>query len=422
MDPVAFVCLGEELLRTRRSSTTLRTLALPTTVIVGEHDSGLRDAADALAATIPKRRSWSSPTPRTRHKTKTVRPGWPRSSIISPGLMTYDDAQRHHPAGPHRRDAVRDDVKTATLRMALSAITKAQVAGKEQVALPDSDVVGVLRTEIRKRHEAADMYDGGGRAVPRHPRARPRRTCCVRTCPRRSTPRPSTPIVAEEVAAVTATGVGGGKAMGQVVKAVRTRVGDGADGACVAATVKAALGLGAALAPAPPRGTAFVAPVKRTQYHHGTGGVDRGDRAAWEVLDCGGGQPANRGESRWCTAVRKCRRRWSGTSRCGTRSTRARELERPCTVLHRRRRVHRSRVGAGRGHRRDEGHGLRRRDGGSRGVGVPDRVLRDRRRQRCREVVAGDARQRNDGTATPSRDTRRSSTRATGSSATRKTC
>ena len=41
-------------------------------------------------------------------------------------------------------------------------------------------------------------------------------------------------IVAEEVAAVTATGAGGGKAMGQVVKAVRTRVGDGADGARVA--------------------------------------------------------------------------------------------------------------------------------------------------------------------------------------------
>ena len=58
----------------------------------------------------------------------------------------------------------RDDVKVATLRMALAAITKAEVAGKEQVTLSDRDVVGVLRSEMKKRHEAADMYDTGGRA------------------------------------------------------------------------------------------------------------------------------------------------------------------------------------------------------------------------------------------------------------------
>jgi uncharacterized protein YqeY len=50
-----------------------------------------------------------------------------------------------------------------------------------------------------------------------------------------------TAIVAEEVAR---TGAEGQKAMGQVVKAVRERVGAQADGARIAATVKAALGLG----------------------------------------------------------------------------------------------------------------------------------------------------------------------------------
>jgi uncharacterized protein YqeY len=46
-------------------------------------------------------------------------------------------------------------------------------------------------------------------------------------------------IVAEEVANAAATG---GKAMGAVVKAVRERVGSGADGQKIAALVKSALG------------------------------------------------------------------------------------------------------------------------------------------------------------------------------------
>jgi pimeloyl-ACP methyl ester carboxylesterase len=53
MDPVAFTELGEELLTYPSVLDRLATLDLPTTVIVGENDAGLRPAADALAATIP---------------------------------------------------------------------------------------------------------------------------------------------------------------------------------------------------------------------------------------------------------------------------------------------------------------------------------------------------------------------------------
>ena len=53
----------------------------------------------------------------------------------------------------------RDEVKVATLRMALAAITKAEVAGKEQIVLSDAEVVGVLRSEIKKRHDAAEMFE-----------------------------------------------------------------------------------------------------------------------------------------------------------------------------------------------------------------------------------------------------------------------
>jgi uncharacterized protein YqeY len=48
-------------------------------------------------------------------------------------------------------------------------------------------------------------------------------------------------IVAEEVAAAAAQGATGAKAMGQVVKAVRARVGSGADGSVIAGLVKNAL-------------------------------------------------------------------------------------------------------------------------------------------------------------------------------------
>jgi pimeloyl-ACP methyl ester carboxylesterase len=53
MDPIAFTAFGEELLAYPSMLDRLSTLHLPTTVIVGENDTGLRPAADALASTIP---------------------------------------------------------------------------------------------------------------------------------------------------------------------------------------------------------------------------------------------------------------------------------------------------------------------------------------------------------------------------------
>jgi uncharacterized protein len=135
----------------------------------------------------------------------------------------------------------RDETKVATLRMALAAITKAEVAGKEHVTLSDPEVVGVLRTEIKKRHEAAAMYETGGR-TDRAARERAEADVLAGYMPAEIDDAALHAIVAEEVALLDA-GTSGGKAMGVVVKAVRARVGDGADGSRVAAAVKAALGL-----------------------------------------------------------------------------------------------------------------------------------------------------------------------------------
>jgi uncharacterized protein len=136
----------------------------------------------------------------------------------------------------------RDETKVATLRMALAAITKAEVAGKEHATLSDADVVTVLRSEVKKRNDAAEMYDTGGRS-DRAARERAEAEVLAAYMPPSIDDDALNAIVAEEVATVTATGASGGKAMGQVVKAVKERVGESADGSRIATAVKAALGL-----------------------------------------------------------------------------------------------------------------------------------------------------------------------------------
>ena len=58
----------------------------------------------------------------------------------------------------------RDELRSSTLRMVLTAITNAEVAGKEARELTDDDVTGVLASEAKKRREAATAFDDAGRA------------------------------------------------------------------------------------------------------------------------------------------------------------------------------------------------------------------------------------------------------------------
>ena len=57
----------------------------------------------------------------------------------------------------------RDEIRSSTIRMVLTAITNAEVSGKEARELSDDDVVGVLSTEAKKRREAAQAFEDGGR-------------------------------------------------------------------------------------------------------------------------------------------------------------------------------------------------------------------------------------------------------------------
>ncbi len=134
----------------------------------------------------------------------------------------------------------RDETVVATLRILLAAVKRAEVAGNAQVELSDDEVSGVVRSELRKRAEAAEMYRTGGR-----PELADRETAESEVLRRYLPPELGDDvlqrIVAEEVARALDAGITGGKAMGTVVKAVRERVGAQAEGARVAAAVKAAL-------------------------------------------------------------------------------------------------------------------------------------------------------------------------------------
>jgi uncharacterized protein YqeY len=57
----------------------------------------------------------------------------------------------------------RDDIRSSTLRMVLTSITNAEVAGKQARELTDEDVLGVLTSEGKKRREAAEAFDDAGR-------------------------------------------------------------------------------------------------------------------------------------------------------------------------------------------------------------------------------------------------------------------
>jgi uncharacterized protein len=68
-----------------------------------------------------------------------------------------------------------DRLRTATLRMVISAVRIEEVSGKQARELTDEEVIKVLARESRKRGEAAEIYTQNGRgelAATEHAEAR----------------------------------------------------------------------------------------------------------------------------------------------------------------------------------------------------------------------------------------------------------
>lgn len=134
----------------------------------------------------------------------------------------------------------RDEMTTSTLRMVLSAITNAEVAGDQAVTLDDNQMIAVLQSEAKKRAEAAQIYADAGRTEAAT-KEKAELVVIERYLPAAMSDDELNAIIAEEVAKAKASGAEGGKAMGAVVKAVRERAGSSADGSRIAAAVKAAI-------------------------------------------------------------------------------------------------------------------------------------------------------------------------------------
>jgi len=134
----------------------------------------------------------------------------------------------------------RDEVRSATLRMVLTAITNAEVAGKEARELSDDEVVGVLTSEAKKRREAAAAFEEGGRAEMAD-KERAEGAVLADYLPEQLS---TDEIVALVTAAIEQTGAAGEgmRAMGKVMGVVQPQVKGRADGAVVAAEVRRQLG------------------------------------------------------------------------------------------------------------------------------------------------------------------------------------
>lgn len=133
-----------------------------------------------------------------------------------------------------------NELAKSTLRMALSAITNAEVAGDEAVELSDDQVIKVLQAESKKRAESAELYEQAGRADAAA-KERAEAEVLSTYLPAAMSDDELAAVVADEVQKAAAAGNSGMKAMGSVVKAVRERVGSSADGSKIADLVKSAL-------------------------------------------------------------------------------------------------------------------------------------------------------------------------------------
>jgi uncharacterized protein len=134
----------------------------------------------------------------------------------------------------------RDELRSSTLRMVLTAITNAEVSGKSARELTDDDVTSVLATERKKRREAAVAFADGNRPeLADKERAEAR--IIAEFLPEPLTESEITQLV---TSAIEELGVrdDGMRAMGKVMGALSQRTKGRADGAVVSTEVRRQLG------------------------------------------------------------------------------------------------------------------------------------------------------------------------------------
>jgi uncharacterized protein len=132
----------------------------------------------------------------------------------------------------------RDELRTATLRMALTAVRMEEVSGKSARELDDAEVVTVLGRESKKRREAAEAFDGAGRP-DRADRERAEGEVLAGYLPAQLSDDDLRDLV---TAAITQTGAEGPRGIGAVMRVVSPQTTGRAEGGRVAAEVRRQLG------------------------------------------------------------------------------------------------------------------------------------------------------------------------------------
>ncbi len=124
--------------------------------------------------------------------------------------------------------------------MVLTAVSTAEVSGKQSRELTDDDVVAVLTTEAKKRREAAEAFEDAGR-TEMAAKERAEAEVLADYLPEQLDAEEISALVRE---AIEQTGAAdeGMRAMGKVMGVVQPRTRGRADGAAVAAEVRRQLG------------------------------------------------------------------------------------------------------------------------------------------------------------------------------------
>ena len=131
----------------------------------------------------------------------------------------------------------RDELTAATLRMALAAVTNAEVAGKQAKQLSDDEVLMVLDKEAKKRRESATAYRDADR-----PELADREEAELGVLsgylPQPLTEQEVSDIIDDAIADVASTGKTGMAAMGPVMQKVTAATRGRADGKTVSGIVR----------------------------------------------------------------------------------------------------------------------------------------------------------------------------------------
>mgnify|MGYP001582229348 CR=1 FL=1 len=143
------------------------------------------------------------------------------------------------------KERINDEMKAAllggdrfvgeTLRNLKAAILNEEVAtGKRENGLEDVDIEKVIAKEVKKRTESAKLYRDNGRDDLAEPEEKEIEILSVYL------PEQLDEVKLREIIDQTASelGASGPQAMGQVIGAVKAKVGNAADGSLIAAYVK----------------------------------------------------------------------------------------------------------------------------------------------------------------------------------------